>query len=170
MRQLIKKYLRRKDGAIAVETAIITPILVFMIIPAIDLGLQIYTMQKMKKATDSGVEYLVNGGRTEGILRNIVQDSFGDQISQSDLSVLAYCACISSGDNGGNNSGEGSENPDPSAGFYVKTTTSLAEDMCMITCDDGTMPSALVNVNLNRQVKGIWKDKWISSHLQTRVR
>ncbi len=169
MNKLFKKYLRRKEGAIAVETAIITPILIFMIIPAIDIGLQIYTMQKMKKATDSGVEYLVNGGRTEGILRNIVQDSFGDQIAQSDLQVIAYCACIASSKNGEDDEASNLDNDDSSAGFYIKTTTTLSDDMCKIACDDGTLPSALVSVNLDREVQGIWKDKWVSSRLQTRI-
>ena len=167
MFSLFRKYFRQTNGAVAVETAIITPILVFMLMPAIDLGLQIHTMQKMNKAADSGVEYLVNGGRNEAVLRNIVQDSFGGQISQSDLSVDAYCGCIVSddtSDGGGQNSA-----PNPNAGIYVKQTTSISEDMCAWVCDDGSMPSALVNVELARNVTGLWKAKRVSAHLQTRV-
>ncbi len=169
MRHLFQKFRRQEDGAIAVETAIVTPILILALLPAVDLGLHIYTMQKMNKATDSGVEYLVNGGRDEAILRNIVQDSFGSYISQQELVVQAWCGCISAGSGDGDGDEVGNE-PDGYAGFYVKTATQLAEDMCPAGCDSGSEVTELVNVSLSRDVDGVLRSRYLTAQLQTRVK
>lgn len=167
MRRLFRKYCSSKDGAIAVETAIITPIMLFILLPSIDIGMQIHALQKMNKATDSGIEYVVNGGRNESTMRSIVQDSFGKQISTTDLSVKAYCGCIMTPSNspGGNNNED-----DPNAGYYIKTVTTLSEDMCPSLCDDGGEATELVELTFDQKVYGAWKSKVVSTHLQTRIK
>lgn len=167
MRRFLKRFLSAKDGAIAVETAIVTPILLFILLPSIDIGMQIHALQKMNKATDSGIEYVVNGGRSESTLKAIVQDSFGKQIADNELSIDAYCGCIETPDNG---SGGDDVNDDPQAGFYVKTSTSFSENMCPTLCVDGEAASQLVELTFNREVSGAWKSKKVSTHLQTRIK
>lgn len=167
MYKLIQKYLRRQDGAIAVETAIVAPIMMLILLPAIDIGMQISTLQKMNKATDSGIEYVVNGGREETTLRAIVQDSFGGSINTNELQVLAYCGCVNTPENPDDKLGT---IIDPQAGFYVKTSSQFVEDMCSTPCDDGEKPSELVELRFDRNVQGVWKRKSISSHLQTRIK
>jgi len=170
MLQLIKKFAKSEKGAIAVETAIVAPVVIMTLLPAIDLGMQIHTLQRMNKATDSGIEYVVNGGRDEVILRNIVQDSFGKTIQAQDLEITAYCGCIvssSDNDDGDDEDGDGS---DQYAGYYVKTVTNLTEDMCPATCDSGAEPSELVNLSLSRWVSGSLSSKEVKSKLQTRLK
>ena len=167
MRKLFRKFLKSEKGAIAVETAIVAPVVIMILLPAIDIGMQVHTLQRMNKATDSGIEYVVNGGRDEAILRNIVQDSFGKSINTQDLAVTAYCGCIVS--SGSNQNGQSTDN-DPYAGVYVKTVTDLSEEMCPATCDDGSEPSELVNLSLDRWVNGSLGRKQVSSKMQTRLK
>lgn len=167
MRRFFQKFRSDTKGAIAVETAIVTPIMLFILLPSIDIGMQVHTLQKMNKATDSGIEYVVNGGRNETTLRAIVQDSFGKQFLSSDLTIEAYCGCImtpTTDPEGGNTD----QNPD--AGFYVKSTTSLSENMCPALCDDGDEATELVELTFNQNVNGAWKSKVMSTHLQTRIK
>lgn len=166
MKQLFRKYLDRKDGAIAVETALVTPILIAILLPALDVGHQIYTMQKMNKATDSGIEYVVLGGRDEAIMRNIIQDSFGEQITPESLNISAYCGCLAPFDEDGN---EGA-NTNPYASVYVKTSTQLSDDMCANVCADGADAKELIEVSFDHWVKGTLRDKQVRSRLQTRVK
>lgn len=161
-----RKYLTDNHGAIAVETAIIAPVVIMILLPAIDIGLQIHTLQRMNKATDSGIEYVVNGGRDEAILRNIVQDSYGRQVSHKELTVTAYCGCIVAGDTGASQTLE--TNPDEA--YYVKTASRLSDEMCPSFCDDGSEPSELVSLNMTQWVNGTMTEKQISSKMQTRLK
>lgn len=166
MLKKLKKYLSANDGAIAVETAIVAPVVIMILLPAIDIGLQIHTLQRMNKATDSGIEYVVNGGRDEAILRNIVQDSFGKRVNMDELRVTAYCGCIVSGAQNENYS----QNPDPNEAYYVKTATHLSTEMCPAACDSGTEPSELVHVYMSQWVNGTMTERQIFSKMQTRLK
>lgn len=170
MQRLIKKYIENNKGAIAVETAIVMPLMLIILLPSIDIGFRVHTMQKMNKATDSGIEYVVRGGRNENTLRNIVQDSYGSSISSNELAINAYCGCIETGQANGGDEENGSVNHDPHAGFYIKTQTTLSEDMCPVLCDDGNAPSELVELTLARMVKGTVSDRRVRSRLQTRLK
>ena len=50
----LKKLRRDESGAIAVETVLAAPVLLFALFKAVDIGLDVYTLQKMSKATKSG--------------------------------------------------------------------------------------------------------------------
>lgn len=165
----LKKYLGNTKGAIAVETAVIAPVVIMILLPAIDIGLQVHTLQRMNKATDSGIEYVVRGGRDEKVLRNIVQDSFGKSVSAADLKVTAYCGCIISGEKGGESEDQTRPN-DPDVAYYVKTATQLKADMCPATCDDGSEPSELVSLYMRQWVNGTLTEREIASKMQTRLK
>ncbi len=171
MRSFIQRYIRSKRGAIAVETAIVTPILICIFLPSVDLGLKVHTLQKMNRAADSGIEYVVNGGRDAVILRNIMGDSYGRLIGQSDLSIIATCGCIIEGASGGStDDGEPAFPEDEYAGYYIKTPTNLSEDMCSAVCADGKQASELVEVVFSQDIDGIWHSQVITTHMQTRVK
>lgn len=59
---------------------------------------------------------------------------------------------------------------DPHAGFYIKTQTSLSEEMCPALCDDGEAASELVELALKQMVKGTVTEKQVNSRLQTRLK
>lgn len=173
MLRRLRKYLSHNRGAIAVETAIVAPVVIMILLPAIDIGLQVHTLQRMNKATDSGIEYVINGGRDETILRNIVQDSFGKPVNLQDLQVSAYCGCVVPGKNSENQSQDNedqSENIDANAAYYVKTRTSLSDTMCSARCDDGSEPSELLGLNMTQWVNGTMTERQVISKMQTRLK
>lgn len=163
----LKTFRKHESGAIAVETALLMPILIFMFLKVFDIGLNVYTTQKMSKATKSGVQYVVNGGRVEDTVKNIIKDSYGQDISTDDIIVKAYCGCITKEDSDGD--GDDSTVTDEHAGSYTKFETELSDNMCTSGCSSSNQISALVNVKFKQDVTGVLSSKTLASELQTRV-
>jgi len=162
----LMKLIKQEGGAIAVETALLIPVLIFALLKAADVALTIHTNQQMAKATKSGIQYVVNGGRNEASIRGIVQDSFNRKIGENDLKITAYCGCISELEQP-----DGSEATDDNvAGTYTKFVTQISDDMCVIGCDSGNEISALVEIDLSHEMAGIMKKTSARTRLQTRVR
>lgn len=159
------KLLKSKGGAIAVETALVTPVLIFALLRATDVALQVHAGQQMSKATKSGIQYVVNGGRDEVSIRGVVQDSFSHEIKDSDLLITAYCGCIS--ENAGPEGGEAADNE--VGGTYVKFKTQISDNMCVTACDSGSQISALIEIDLSYDVSGIMTKPTMRTRLQTRV-
>jgi len=160
------KFIRNDRGAIAIETALVTPVLIFALLKAADVALTIHTNQQMAKATKSGIQYIVNGGRNETSIRGIVQDSFSREISENDLLITAYCGCISELDEP--DGGEAAD--DKVGGTYTKFVTQISDDMCVVGCDSGNEISALVEIDLSHEINGIMAKSKARTRLQTRVR
>lgn len=160
------KFYKNESGAIAIETALLTPMLVFALLKATDIALQVHTSQQMAKATKSGIQYVVNGGRDEVSIRGIVQDSFSRKISDEDLLVTAYCGCLSEVDNP-----DGAEiKDDEASGVYTKFKTQISDNMCIKGCDSGSQISALVEIEFSYDLAGILTDSRSKTRLQTRIR
>jgi len=160
------KFLSNERGAIAVETAIAMPILIFAFLTAVDIGLKVTTMQNMTKATRSGTEYVVKGGRNDAIVRQIMSDSYGKQLQDKDVQIVAYCGCVTE-----NEAPEGEVDQDGTkyGGTYTKTKTVFGENMCVATCDSGSEISTLVNIRFGETYRGVLKSKNLSTEIQTRV-
>lgn len=161
----LPKFLKDNSGAIAVETALVTPFLVFALLRATDVALQVHTGQQMSKATKSGIQYVVNGGRDEVSIRGVVQDSFSQDIKESDLLITAYCGCIS--ENPGPEGGEATDNE--VGGTYVKFQTPISDNMCVAACDSGSQISALIEIDFSHNISGIMTKPKMRTRLQTRV-
>jgi len=162
------KFLKDTSGAIAVETAVAAPIIIFALLPAIDLGLKVYGKQKLMKATKSGIEFVNEGSRNQSDIYSVMNSSFGGDIAEDALSIEAFCGCV-----------EQSAQPDSLNGVaeddkygyvYVKTATQFGENMCPTTCDSGDQSAELVNISLSHNISGIVSSETITTKLQTRVR
>lgn len=165
--RIFQKLRRDKSGAIAVETAIIMPILIVCLLGALDLGFSVYVQQSMSNATKNGIQYVQKGGRSEDNVSTIVKNSFIGDWSNATVNTRAYCGCISKSDAG---SGEGEANAEPTA-TYIKFATQLAENnMCPTNmCDSASPISTLVDVELTYRMRGIFQSADYTTHLQTRV-
>lgn len=173
--KLFNKFKRDDKGAVAVETVMIMPLLLALVFGAIDISLNVYTTQKMAAATKSGIQYVVRGGRTEETIKNIVQDSFGKDIDFNDITVQAFCGCISESetplsDEDNSPSDNGANNTPEFAGVYVKFETQLSDNMCTAGCSSDQEISALVNIEFQQEVRGILRARNAHSKLQTRIR
>lgn len=163
---MLIKFSKNDQGAIAVETALLTPVLIFALLGAADLAIRIHTSQQVAKATKSGIQYVVNGGRNEASIRGIVQDSFSQKIAENALEINAYCGCISELDEGD----EGELSDAEVGGTYTKFETQISDDMCVVGCDSGNEISALVEIKLKHDISGVMSDSVAYARLQTRVR
>ncbi len=159
------KFLKNESGAIAVETALVTPFLIFALLRATDVALQVHTGQQMAKATKSGIQYVVNGGRDEVSIRSIVQDSFSQRIVDDNLLITAYCGCIS--ENPTPDGGEAAD--DEVGGTYVKFQTQISDNMCVAACDSSSQVSALIEIDFTHNISGIMTKPKMRTRLQTRV-
>lgn len=167
MKHVLNRFLNKEDGAIAVETALITPVLIWTILQAVDIGLNITTTQKMNNSIKSGIQYIVKGGRDESAIKNIVISSFGQQLSRDKVSVAGYCACVQA--SSGNEQTSSTPVTKESA-IYIKTATQVSDNMCMVdTCDSSSPIKTLIEVGVEYEVKGATKKTNLSSKLQTRV-
>lgn len=160
----LKKFIRNEKGAIAVETALLTPILIFALLRATDIALEVHASQQMSKAVKSGVQYVVAGGRDETSMAGIVKDSFSNTISEDAVQVKAYCGCITETP-GANGSVEDAE----IGGMYTKFETELSEDLCTSVCASDSEISKLIEISLTYETRGIFKSKDLVSRLQTRI-
>ena len=165
--RIFRKLKRDKSGAIAVETAIILPVLMICLLGALELGFSVYVQQSMSNATKNGVQYVVKGGRSDANVSTIVKNSFIGDGTNATVKTTAYCGCISKSEAG---SGEGDASAEPSA-VYVKFETPLKEgNMCPSdVCDSASPISTLVNVELNYTMRSIFQTADYTTHLQARV-
>ena len=169
MKSLIK-FLKDRSGAIAVETAIATPIILFSLLPAIDLGLKVYGKQQLMKATKSGIEYVNMGGESTSEIWYVMNSSYGRGIDESDVSVNAYCGCIQATSQPDTPNGQNSTEDQQYAYVYTKTATQFGANMCPTVCDDGNQPAELVNISVSDVINGIVTSETITTELQTRIR
>lgn len=164
---MLISYLKNEHGAIAIETALFLPILMWGMLKAMDVGLDIMTLQKMNNSVKSGVQFIVKGGRDETAVKTIVVNSFGSGVSAGNVDVQGFCACVSSSDGG---QGDSSQQVTAENGVYVKTPVPFQANMCLLaSCDSSNAVKELVNVTLNYEGKGVIGRTNLSFDLQTRV-
>ena len=169
MKKLLK-LLRDTSGAIAVETAVAAPIIIFALLPAIDLGIKVYGKQRLMKATKSGIEFVNEGARNETEIWTIMNSSYGNDIPQDAVSINAYCGCVEQTSQPDNADGSTAAQDDQYAYVYVKTATQFGDDMCPTTCDSGDQAAELVNISLSHDITGIVSTDTVTTELQTRVK
>lgn len=164
----LKAFKNNQRGAVAVETAMTLPFLALGLILALDMGITVHKKNSMAKITKSGIQYVINGGRSESEAFNIMRSASGKQIPSSELSLEAYCGCVAPDQSSGGG-GEG-DTIDPKYAYtYVKTSTDLSADMCPAACSGGEPASALVEIEYTSDVRGVVKIRTLQTSLQARV-
>lgn len=170
MKKLFKKFLKDQDGAVALETVLLAPILIFGTLGAADLAVRVHTLQSMSNTTRNGIELVVAGSRDADNIRAVMSKSFGEVLTDKDVSVKGYCACVAiSEDIADENQGIPlDEQPEA---FYVKTFEEVSENMCAVTnCSEDAPISTLIEIKFEYSLAGVFDTKDISHRLQTRVR
>ena len=169
MWSLLSKLKNDKRGAIAVETAIIAPLVAVILLNALDVAMRVKTMQNMSNSTKNAVQYVVNGGRSEQTIRTIMQTSFGQQISNNQITINGYCACIVENDTSNQEDSDTTQPAGPEA-YYVKMSTPVSTDMCQASsCDSSSAVTGLIEIKFDHTLNGSLKDYQITQALQTRI-
>lgn len=96
MRALSRSFARCLRAAVAVELALLTPVLMLMLVGAIDFGGAVNERMKLTSAARAGVQFAsqspANADDTAGILQ-AVQNAGGLDTASITISTTQFCAC-----------------------------------------------------------------------------
>lgn len=157
-----------KTGSIAVETAILTPFLLFGTLMAGSLGFSIYNHQKVYTAAYSGASFLhdkiatgdfsglkstenengdVQPGEWITTAKLVIKDASGLPLDLEKIDIEAYCACPAM------NPGQlqNPDDPDEFTGrqsFYDREQFSVTEsgDICPASCKNGNRSRIIAEI------------------------
>lgn len=108
-------------GTAAIEFGIIAPVLVFMAIAAMDLGMGVYRKMQVQNAAQAGLEYAIVHGFDSGAIKNAVTSATTFSGVSASPPPNQFCGCASN--------------------------TGIAPMACNSTCSGGATPGAYVTVS-----------------------
>jgi len=166
-----------KTGAIAVETALVAPFILFGILVGGSLSLSVYNHQKVYTGAYSGASYLhdkvaagdlsglkstqdENGNKQPGdwitTAKLIIKDASGLPLDLNEIDIDTFCACpaVSPGEF------ENSEDTDELANrttFYVRTelVESENDEICPTNCADGDESRIIAEIIIDYQAASL---------------
>jgi Flp pilus assembly protein TadG len=90
---LLRKFLRHKGGASAIEFAIISPILAGLVIYGFDAWQLVNRKLDMHAATNAGAHYYMGGGADDPTAQTISLNSWPNKPGDGAVSVSRGCTC-----------------------------------------------------------------------------
>jgi len=170
-------YRSDKTGAIAVETALIAPFILFGMLTGASLAFSVYNHQKVYTAAYSGASYLhdkVATGDLSGLrstqdengeeqagdwiktAKLVIRDASGLPLDLNKINIDTYCACpaVSPGEFG--NAGDTDELADRTT-FYVRTelVETGNDDICPTFCADGDQSRIIAEIIIDYQAASL---------------
>lgn len=140
MANSLKRWLEARDGGMAVEMALIAPVLVLAMLGAADLAQIGMQRSDMLSAARSGTQYFITGGTDVERARLIVERSWTAMPEGGRVVVHRSCEC------GG-------------------VTAS-----CVQLCTDGAPPDIYALIELQAEVNGVFQAYQTVAHDKVRVR
>ena len=128
-------------GNVAIEFALVSPVIIALLIGAADFGRTTFERSDMFAATRSGTQYFMAGGTDNERAQTIIASSWTNKPADALISVRRECECAGAG---------GAQ--------------------CNAPCADGTVPTAFAVVELNATLDGVFKDYKIAASDRVRVR
>lgn len=136
----LRVFLRSRKGNVAIEFALIAPILVALLIGVIDYGRFTFERSDMLAAGRSGAQYFMAGGTDPVRAQTIIQTSWSHMPTNGVVDVQRVCECQS------------------------------VAAQCNQPCSDGTVPLSYAVINLGGTIDGIFLDLSARSEERVRVR
>lgn len=98
---------RSRRGAVAVELALLTPIMALMLIGAIDYGNFIYQKMEVQNASRAGVQFAIqsSGNATDTTLIQAAVLAASDLPTSTTVTSVTFCGCADGGESDPDNSG-----------------------------------------------------------------
>ena len=170
-------YAKDKKGAIAVETALVTPFILFGMLIGASLAFSIFNHQKVYTAAYSGASYLhdkvatgdysglkgmpdQNGNQQEGewitTAKLVIKDASGLPLDLNKINVDTFCACpaVSPGVFA---SDEETDELANRTTFYDRTAfvETGGNDVCPATCLDGNQSRIIAEILIDYQATSL---------------
>jgi len=140
---ILRRFRKNEDGVVAIEFALIAPIIIFAIMAMADLGLASYDRMKLTSGVRNGAHYLMMIGDDPAVVQEIVIRSSGLGEKIVGVEVNQYCAC------------SGSEG--------VPTE-------CAVECSDGNMTNVYTRITAAAYSKQLLKSWKLLSDVEVRKR
>ena len=197
MKKLIA-FLKDRSGAISVEFALISPMLIFSTMYSANMGYKVHQHQKLTAATNAATMYLqdhamnkdlstlrpvydkfsgkFNDSNTVLAVKGAVQAAYGDELPLESIQVETVCACQAAPaqpTDGSVTYGE-YDFEDQSTQFYKKQTISYSStgEVCPFNCPGvGGRARVLVEVNIRHTTSDFFSDDVVvTESITTRLR
>lgn len=140
---VLRRFRRNEDGVVAIEFAMIAPIIIFAIMAMADLGLASYDRMKLTAGVRSAAQYMMMLGEDADIAKEIVIRSSGLGEKITGVEVFAYCACSGS-------EGQATE--------------------CAVECSDGNMTNVYTRITASANSKQLLHSWTLLSDVEVRKR
>ena len=72
MLKWIPPFVRANEGSVAIEAAIVVPMLALIMVPLIDIGMAIYQQMQVRDAAQAGAQYAMAHGWNSNAIQNAV--------------------------------------------------------------------------------------------------
>lgn len=92
MLKMFKKYLRNESGASAVEFALISPILIFMLIGTVDFGFFITERMQLQNTAHAAADYVAQV-QDDANVQIVAEESYGAGFEDITLTSEFLCEC-----------------------------------------------------------------------------
>jgi Flp pilus assembly protein TadG len=89
----LRSFLRRNDGASAVEFAIVAPILVGLLLSGVDAWAEINRKQDMHAAIQAGAHYYMGGGTDDPTAQSVSLSGWPNKPGDGHVSIARACTC-----------------------------------------------------------------------------
>ncbi len=96
-RELLRAW-RRTDGAVGVEFALVAPVLIIMLLIAVDFGAGMYEQQRIIGAARAGAQFAVlstANAQDETLIQTAVANASQKDASELDITSEFFCQCQS---------------------------------------------------------------------------
>lgn len=124
---------RARQGAAAVEFAIVVPFLAAMLIGVVQYGGMIIANQQMHDGVSAAAVYVMRGGSDATNIKSIAKSTWPHAPSDASVSVSQGCSCAG-------------------------TTQS-----CTLLCADGSYPQAFTSISATGTYTGVWGSQSMST-------
>src|SRR5687768_4433644 len=129
-----------RSGVAAIEFAFIAPAMILGIMVVTDLSKMLVDRTDMQSAARAGMQYLMNGGRDEETVRNIVLAAWSTKPADGNVLTERYCLCAE------------------------------VVHACESLCPNQKTPEIYTRVKLVGTLSGLWGDSYQSADESVRLR
>ena len=96
VRGAVRRWWCATDGAIAVEMALVAPVLAMVAVPIIDIGMGTYTQMQVQEAAQAGVQYAADHGWSSAGVTQAAHDATSLPAASVTVTPAQSCGCATS--------------------------------------------------------------------------
>jgi Flp pilus assembly protein TadG len=124
LKERLVERLKSSNGNVAIEFAFVLPVLLLLIIAALDFGLVEWNKIYVRSAVNAGIDYALGVSSTPGLVQTAIQNA--TPLSNLTISVTQFCQCSDNSSIACTGTCPGGTTPDKYISINVQTNVSLS--------------------------------------------